>query len=182
MNFSDWLAPAASAGQLLLLLLGLMAVAGVANMAAVACGRRGPLARFDQPVWARVFGANKTWRGLVIGCVSGGATALLAGAVAVGCGVSLPFGGWVGAAVGLATMLGDLATSGYKRLRRLPPGAPHWSDPFDPAFGVGVGLLAVGWPMSVALYVAVAAALLLRFIHPAVAKTGHRLGLKARPH
>jgi len=75
--------------------------------------------RLDAPVDAMVrrhgsgplFGAHKTWRGLI----SGAAASALAGSV-------LPCGAWVGLGFGLLALAGDLASSFVKRRLRQPSG------------------------------------------------------------
>jgi|GEM_PF-2508190 hypothetical protein len=167
----------------LTLLLSLITVGGFANMSADAVGRRGPLARFNRPIWTRVFGANKTWRGLLVGLAVGVVASPLLWLVWAAAGSRhTAFTWWIGAAVGLATLLGDAVTSGYKRLRGLATGDRHWTDPFDPAFGVFAGILVVGLDMETALLSAALACLLLQYLHPLICQLGYRLGLKAKPY
>jgi hypothetical protein len=75
--------------------------------------------RFDLPIDAIVarrgkqplFGAHKTWRGLIAGVL---ACALI--------GALLPSGAWVGLGVGLLALGGDLASSFAKRRMQLQSG------------------------------------------------------------
>lgn len=161
--------------------LSLLAIGGVANMAAVALGHRGPLARYDRPIWERGLGRNKTWRGLLVGLVVGAVAAPLVWLLA-GFWIGLPFYWWVGPVVGLATMGGDAVTSGLKRRLRLQPGACHWTDSLDPAFGVFVGAAAIGLGLGGAALCCAVACLVLHYAHPLVSRLGFRAGCKAVPH
>jgi hypothetical protein len=167
--------------SLLLQPIACLVVGGIANMAAVTAGQRGPLVRFGRPVCKRLFGTNKTWRGLAVGLVVGLLLALpqlMAGSL----GAHFAYGWWLWPLVALATMVGDILTSGWKRLRHVGEGRRHWTDPLDPVGGLIVGLAVMGgWSWPVILTVAVLACLLLRRVHPLISKTGHQYGCKVVP-
>ena len=125
----------------------------LANMAPVFV--RGHLAWLDRPLdggrmfaGQRLLGAHKTWRGVVAGTVVGalvflGQQALsdagiLRGLAPVGYD-TLP--GWLGAALGLGTGVGDAVKSFFKRRIAIAPGEPWLGfDQLD--FMVGAWLFA----------------------------------------
>lgn len=82
-----------------------------------------------RPLSSRLFGANKTWRGLVsltlLG-VLGGALALILETVLLNSNhYTLHNFYWAGALQGLAWALGELPNSWLKRRANIPPGQAH---------------------------------------------------------
>jgi CDP-2,3-bis-(O-geranylgeranyl)-sn-glycerol synthase len=131
---------------------------------------------------ARLFGAHKTWRGLVVGIVAGAAVGLVQ-QLLLGAGVHvgpvLPaavpsLAG--GAALGLGTGVGDAVKSFFKRRVGIAPGGT-WI-PFDQLdFMAGAWLfvlpLAAPPPLATLLTLPIVFAGTI-----AVTAVGHRLGLK----
>ena len=105
--------------------------AGVANMAPVFAAKLWP--GWDLPVNKIMFGAHKTWRGLVSGVVA----AFLTGWV-------MGMGGIVGAFLGLGALVGDLGKSLVKRRMGMAPGKSWF--PWDQVDWVA-GMIIVSWPM-----------------------------------
>ncbi len=120
----------------LLLDLLLFAPAYAGNAAPVIAGRIPGLSAWRVPVWADIFGRNKTWRGLVTGIAGGVIAAMILWLLGMppGKGVlpapSLSFLSSVelGALLGMAAIIGDMAESAIKRSIGIPPGGalPFW--------------------------------------------------------
>jgi len=159
----------------------------LANMAPVLIGDR--LAALAVPIdggrsWrgVRIFGAHKTWRGLVVGVVAGAAVGLLQ-ELLLGAGVhvgpvlpaAVPSLG-AGTLLGLGAGVGDAVKSFFKRRAGIAPGGT-WV-PFDQLdFVAGAWLLVL--PLATPPPLATVLTLPVVFGGTiAVTAIGHRLGLK----
>lgn len=106
----------------------LVVAANAAPVIASKLARNGASAPLDfgyvLPDGERLFGAHKTWRGLLVGTA---ACALVAGVMGVPA--------WIGVGFGAVSLLGDALSSALKRRLHLPPGreAPVL-DQFGEAF------------------------------------------------
>jgi CDP-2,3-bis-(O-geranylgeranyl)-sn-glycerol synthase len=117
----------------------------------------------------RVFGADKTWRGLVLGTV--------------GCGLGglfLGVGPVFGLLFGASALLGDLISSFIKRRAGLAPGAKASGLDQLPEAVLPL-LLAMVW-LDIGWYVVVAVALLFALLNVVISPALHRLGIRRRPH
>lgn len=77
------------------------------------------------PVWPRLFGANKTWRGFaVLSLLNGFFSAVFGPAF----GIPAGRGFWTGIALGLAYMLSELPNSWIKRRAGIAPGGSAASN------------------------------------------------------
>jgi CDP-2,3-bis-(O-geranylgeranyl)-sn-glycerol synthase len=100
-----------------------------ANMAPVVAARLQVCTRLAFPVHARLLGLHKTWRGLFVGTLVGGAVALVQWFVWMpylpGVGSALAFG----LLAGSGALVGDMAKSVVKRALGIGSGRPF--IPFD---------------------------------------------------
>ena len=137
----------------------------VANMAPILL-RWIPFA--NRPVSKRLFGENKTWRGLLVGTLAGGLIFALQKIIHNSGWQKLAlidyndFSFLLGFLLGLGALLGDLVKSYYKRKAEIAPGRP-WI-PFDQIDFV-IGGLALGFfiyvpPVEVAVVLLVISPLL----------------------
>lgn len=106
----------------------LVVAANAAPVVASKLARNGVAAPLDfgyvMPDGERLFGAHKTWRGLLVGTA---ACALVAGAM------GLP--AWIGVGFGAVSLLGDALSSALKRRLRFAPGREAIGlDQFGEAF------------------------------------------------
>ena len=173
-------------------MLFLMLPAGVANMSPVFGSKIKILADWKTPVDLgyhfkehRLFGQNKTWRGLFMGAISG---------AVIGLGQTLflqsfPALEWInlasehnlillGFCLGLFALLGDLVESFFKRQANIPPGGPFFFfDQADYVLGAYFILLFfipedLSWShYLIGLIVGIA-------FHPVISYLGYLLGLK----
>jgi CDP-2,3-bis-(O-geranylgeranyl)-sn-glycerol synthase len=173
--------------QTLLATLWFFLPAYVADMAPVLIGDR--FASLARPIdggrsWrgVRIFGAHKTWRGLVAGVVAGAAVGLVQEALSAAglhVGPVLPAAvpsGAAGAALGLGAGVGDAVKSFLKRRAGIAPGGT-WI-PFDQLdFMAGAWLLVL--PLAAPPALATLYALPVVFFGTiAVTAIGRGLGLK----
>ena len=127
--------------------------AGVANSMPVIAAHLRWLSSFNRPVdlglkfrGRRVLGDNKTWRGLIVGIISGSVTGLLQGSFTIGLLLS------VGA------LAGDVTGSFIKRQLNIVPGG-RWV-PFD-QIDFMLGALLIGWFIFPLTFVHVISALII---------------------
>lgn len=159
--------------------------AGVANMSPVLVNKIPYINQWHTPIdfgksfrGKRIFGDNKTWRGLIIGSLMGGITAVLVSKLnANTVGTLAPF--WTGFALGAGALLGDAIESFFKRLRGVKPGQPWF--PFDQIDYIIGGLLAVYIFMPLQLWVVITIFIVYFGLHLAVAYLAYLLGLKKTP-
>src|SRR3989338_10836708 len=153
----------------------------VANMAPILL-RWIPFA--NRPVSKRLFGENKTWRGLLVGTLAGGLIFALQkwahqqGFQELALIDYNDFSLLLGFLLGLGALLGDLVKSYYKRKAEIAPGRP-WI-PFDQIDFV-IGALVVGFlvyvpPIEVVLVLLVVSPVL----HLLVNYIGYLLGINKK--
>src|SRR5690349_15717001 len=151
--------------------------AGVANMTPIIASRLPLLRSWTAPIdfgrsWRgkRIFGANKTWRGLVVGTLAG--TAL--GATMFGIG-AIP----ISLAISFGALAGDAIESFFKRQRGINSGVSWF--PFDQT-GYIIGGLLCTWPFGILPLWTVVWVFVLYFgLHLASSYLGYLLGFKERP-
>ena len=125
-----------------------------------------------------IFGANKTWRGLLSGTVAGGLTAVLVSHLNVNTVVTIaPF--WAGCLLGAGALLGDAVESLFKRARGLKPG-DSWF-PLDQIDYILGGLLLIYPFVRLPLWIMVTILVAYFGLHLLFAYLAHLLGLKDRP-
>lgn len=160
--------------------------AGVANASPVIVAKLPILSRWNTPLdfgksWrgTRIFGANKTWRGLLGGTVSGGVTGLLIGYFFLPPSSDLRFSFVVGAALGAGALVGDAIESFLKRQKGVPPGKSWF--PFDQIDYIIGGLVFV-YPLTLIPFALMVGILILYFgLHLLFSYIGYLLGLKSSP-
>lgn len=81
------------------------------------------------PINRKIFGKNKTWKGLIAGISIAGLIGFLIGDMSLRVGYSLPLNIQVGILLGLGALLGDLTKSFFKRRKGISEGEA-W-PPFD---------------------------------------------------
>ncbi len=169
--------------------------AGVANMTPILIYKLPLLRRWNAPIDSgrryrgqRLLGDSKTWRGLVIGTLAGGAVFAVQQAMVGDLGgfsdylagydyQNLPL--VTGALLGAGALLGDALKSFFKRQRNVPPGRSWF--PFDQLdFIIGASLLAaptIVLPWQIYLWIA-----LIWFVATLVfSYLGYRVHLKKTP-
>ena len=127
-----------------------------------------------RPVNTRIFGAHKTWMGLVGGTAAGFATFV----------VQRSFDGWplpliLGFAMSFGALAGDLAKSFVKRRMHIPPGR-HWV-PADQLDYVAGALVASAPFAHLTLLTVVTVVLTYFALHLIVSAAGFALGVKESP-
>jgi CDP-2,3-bis-(O-geranylgeranyl)-sn-glycerol synthase len=160
--------------------------AGVANMAPMLASRLPLLRHWNTPldfglVWhgQRVFGENKTWRGLIFGTL----VAVLVGLIQYRFIAFLPestlFIVITAGAMGFGALVGDAVASFFKRQSKIPPG--HSWIPFDQTDYIIGGLIFV-YPFVQPSFSVIIMTLLLYFgLHIAVSYLGYLIGFKKTP-
>ena len=129
----------------------------------------------------RIFGDNKTWRGLFSGTVAGSAVGVLQFISGFGLIEALPQAALVGAALGFGALLGDAVKSFFKRRQSIPPGK-SWI-PLDQTDYIVGGLL-LAYPLAanvLSLELAVIIAVTYTVLHFLFSYLGYLLGLKSQP-
>lgn len=178
--------------ELVLTTMYLFAPALVANMAPPIAAKLFP--HHNKPVWKRVLGRNKTWRGFVAGALVGVVVLVVQAEV-----VPLVGGDWLerfeilpyreistaqaallGALLGTLALVGDAGESAIKRRLGMPPGESWWPDRIDWLVPVVTFLtLFAGWQ---ALLLGLCMALVAYIMHRPMCIVFHDVGLKATPH
>ena len=129
------------------------------------------------PLNARLFGRNKTWRGVVV-------VPLISMLVAPLCLANVAGDAWLlGAATGLGYMLGELPNSALKRALGIAPGTlparGRWLFIFFDQADSGIGVaLTCGWLLALNVYQVVILLVLFILSVPAIKLTLFSLGLK----
>lgn len=127
----------------------------------------------------RIFGANKTWRGLISGTVMGGITGLLVQRFFVMGEADLDMIFLAGCLMGFGALVGDAVESFFKRQRGFAPGASWF--PFDQIDYIIGGLVFV-YPISFLPLIVMLAILVIYFgLHLLASYVGYLVGLKQRP-
>ncbi len=163
--------------------------AGIANMTPVLGNKIPWLARWKTPLdfgktykGKRIFGANKSWRGIVTGTVCGGLTSLfVTSGLSWNFILSRPglhlflFGAWIG----FGALLGDAIESFFKRQKGVPSGHSWFPwDQLDYIIGaILFSLVFVREPLDV--YLAVFGVFF--GLHLLVSYIGFLLGFKDKP-
>lgn len=126
--------------------------AAVGNVSPMFAARIPWLKRYNTPLdlgkhykGKRIFGANKTWRGLASGIVMGGATSLLISYFFIPNSADAWYTFLVGAALGGGALVGDAIESFFKRQRGIAPGKSWF--PFDQTDYI-IGGLAFVYPLT----------------------------------
>jgi CDP-2,3-bis-(O-geranylgeranyl)-sn-glycerol synthase len=154
-------------------LLALIVIAnGTPIVAATILGQRGAWPVDGGWVWAdgyRLLGDSKTWRGVMLAPLAAGVGAVLLG---------LPL--WVGGAVGVAAMSGDMLSSFIKRRLGVPPsgratGLDQIPESLLPLLAVAGEFALTG---SAILSIVIGFVVLEITLSPIF----HRLGLRDRPY
>lgn len=162
--------------------------AGIGNMAPVIANKIPLLNRWNLPLDfglsignSRVFGANKTWRGLLFGIVCAGAFSVGQFYVYAPLIDSVGSAFVLGMMLGGGALLGDAVASFFKRRLDIPSGTA-WI-PFDQTdYIIGGLLLVLPFASHTLSSVAVASILIVYTgLHFLVSYIGYLLGLKQRP-
>lgn len=164
--------------------------AGIANMSPVFANKIPLLNRWKTPLdfgkyykGKRIFGDNKTWRGLITGSLAAGLFSLTLSSLASGF-IDVPvqfrlswflFGAWIG----LGALIGDAIESFFKRQRGVPSGHSWFPwDQIDYVLGaILFSLVIVREPIVV--YVLTLG--IYFSLHVVVSYIGYLLGLKDKP-
>ncbi len=160
--------------------------AGIANMSPILANNIPVLRRWKTPLdfgkkykGKRIFGDNKTWRGVVFGTFTAGLVGLLQYKVVLPSVDPTLFLFAATAAMGLGALVGDAVESFFKRRRGVKPGKSWF--PFDQIDYIFGGLL-FAWPFTDLSLEFVLAIVLLYFgLHLAVGYIGYVLGVKKHP-
>lgn len=168
--------------------------AGVANASPVLANKIPILNRWQTPLdfgksyrGKRIFGSNKTWRGVITGTVMGGLAAIVIyqlfpaaynqlALMSLVPGLEVFF---IGLLLGFGALYGDAAESFLKRQHGVPAGQSWF--PFDQLDYIIGGLVAV-LPFGLFSWSQMGAILVIYFgLHLIVAYLAYLLGLKDRP-
>ncbi len=159
--------------------------AGIANMSPVFANKLPLINRWETPMdfgykWhgRRILGDNKRLRGIVIGTIMGGLTAVIVSRLNVNTVITIePF--WAGCILGFGALLGDALESFFKRSRRIQPGQSWF--PFDQTDYIIGGLLSIYLFAQIPLWAITTIFVIYFGLHLLVAYLGYRLGLKDKP-
>jgi CDP-2,3-bis-(O-geranylgeranyl)-sn-glycerol synthase len=151
--------------------------AGVANMTPIIASRLPFLQAWNAPLdfgktWRgkRIFGANKTWRGLIVGTLAG---TVLGVAMFGAAGAPISF------AISFGALAGDAIESFFKRQRGINSGVPWF--PFDQTDYIIGGLLCT-LPFGILPLWTVVWVFVLYFgLHLVSSYLGYLMGFKERP-
>lgn len=168
--------------------------AGIANTAPVLANKIPGLRFWKTPLdfgksysGKRIFGANKTWRGTVIGTAAGGLTSLLIHLINPQLiehvriapfmpGVEMVV---IGATLGFGALYGDAVGSFFKRQFNIPAGQSWF--PFDQIDYI-IGAIMATLPFSLFSLIDMAVILVVYFVlHLLVAYLAYKLKLKKQP-
>lgn len=168
--------------------------AGIANMSPVFAKHIPPLNKWDTPLdfgkqyhSKRIFGNNKTWRGLLFGAIAGGFSSWIIYSAAPDLPANLSFNFVpsgasafaLGALLGFGALAGDAIESFFKRRRNIMSGNSWF--PFDQIDYIIGGLIAtlpfIGLNMEIAFRIL----LIYFFLHLVISYIGYLLGLKNKP-
>ena len=164
--------------------------AGFANMAPVLANKIPYLNKWKTPLDfghkyknQRVFGTNKTWRGLITGAIFAGIIALCIQWLFVDRYTSLGSNDWLvfiaGAWLGTGALVGDAVESFFKRQKGVPSGSSWF--PFDQTDYIIGGMLFIS-PFIQLRLIEYATIFVMYFsLHLIVSYIGFLLGLKDKP-
>lgn len=159
--------------------------AGAANMMPILAARIPMLADWTTPLdfgqlyrGKRIFGSNKTWRGLIVGSICAGITALIIfNYYPQVANASIAF--WQGIAMGVGALLGDAVESFFKRQRGIGPGTSWF--PFDQTdYIIGGLLFALPFGLPSSNFIPIIFGLYFG-LHLAFSYVGYLLKLKDKP-
>lgn len=159
--------------------------AGISNMSPVLASRVPGLKDWKTPLdfgksyrGKRIFGTNKTLRGLVVGTIMGGLTAVIVSKLNANTVVTIaPF--WAGVLLGFGALAGDALESFAKRQIGIKPG-DSWF-PFDQTDYIIGALLAILPFVALPSWVIGTVFIVYFGLHLLVAYIAFRLGLKSKP-
>lgn len=159
--------------------------AGLANMTPVVVNMVPALAKFKTPLdfgktWRgkRIFGTNKTWRGLVAGTIVGGVSAVIIGWLNPN--VLGPYSQFLaGLLLGFGALTGDAIESFFKRQIGIAPGKTWF--PFDQIDYIIGGLLAVRIIAPVPFWVVGTVFFVYFALHLATVYVFYKLGVRDQP-
>lgn len=159
--------------------------AGLANSTPVVVNMIPALAKWTTPLdfgksWRgkRIFGTNKTWRGLVAGSLIGGISAVLIGMLNPN--VLGPYNQFVaGLLLGFGALAGDAIESFFKRQRGVKPGYTWF--PFDQIDYIVGGLLAIRILTPIPLWVVGTVFFVYFILHLTTVYVFYKLGVRDRP-
>lgn len=159
--------------------------AGLANMAPVFASRLPLLDHWNTPIdfglklrGKPLFGANKTWRGLIMGTVVGALSAVVIGMIVPNAVGPAPLY-IIGGLLGFGALTGDAIESMVKRQLNINPGSSWF--PFDQIDYIIGGLLAVSLVVPVPLWVIVTIFVVYFGLHLAISYIGYKIGYKEQP-
>ncbi len=136
----------------------------------------------DKPIHQKLFGAHKTWRGIVAAAIIGTLAFWLqqylytVGFQQFALIDYADFSVWLGFFLGLGAILGDLVKSYYKRKDKIAPGEP-WI-PFDQLDFVVGGIIGSFFIYVPAAEVVVTLLIVSPFLHIAATRVGYWLGIR----
>lgn len=156
--------------------------AGVSNMSPVIANKIPGISEWKTPIdfgksWGgrRIFGDNKTWRGLIFGTFMGGLSAILVSKLNANTIVTLaPF--WVGLLLGFGALAGDALESFAKRRRDIDSGNSWF--PFDQLDYIIGGLVIIYPFVALPLWAIVTIVMAYFVLHLVVSGLGFKLKLK----
>lgn len=159
--------------------------AGVSNMSPVLANKLPGIKNWNTPVdfgttlhGKRVLGDNKRWRGIVVGTILGGVTAVIVSKLNANTVVTVaPF--WVGIILGFGALAGDVIESFFKRRVGIKPGNAWF--PFDQTDYIVGGLAAIYPFVQLPSWVMITIFVVYFGLHLLVAYIGYLLGLKDKP-
>lgn len=122
----------------------------------------------------RIFGQNKTWRGLLIGILAGIVVVYLQQKFYPGYGTENFI--LLGALLGGGALLGDLVKSFFKRRVAIAPGQSWWF--FDQIDWIVGALVLVSFYKSVSWQIWLTALVIFGLLHPVINLVGYYLGIK----
>lgn len=159
--------------------------AGLANMAPVLACRVPLLRSWNTPIdfgttlrGKRLFGANKTWRGLIMGTFVGALSAVIIGSLYPNSVGQAPLY-IIGGLLGFGALAGDALESMVKRQLNIDPGSSWF--PFDQLDYIIGGLLAVSLVISVPTWVVITIFAVYFVMHIVVSYLAFKLGYKDKP-
>lgn len=160
--------------------------AGIANVAPLFACRLPLLKRWNTPIdfgktWRgkRVFGANKTWRGLLFGTFVAAIIGLIQYRVITNSIESTSFILLTTAALGFGALVGDAIESFFKRQVGVQPGEKWF--PFDQIDYIIGGLLVVSPLVSLSLGDVLRIGILYFGLHIVFSYIGYLIGFKKSP-
>ncbi len=160
--------------------------AGIANISPLFACRLPGLKHWDTPMdfgktyrGKRVFGTNKTWRGLVFGAVVAALVGLLQYRVITSSVESTAFIVLATAAMGFGALVGDAVESFFKRQIGIKPGEKWF--PFDQIDYIIGGLLCVAPFVDLSLADVVRVGVLYFGLHIVFSYIGYLIGFKKTP-